>query len=63
MPDSFPARFKPGLYITLVALAALTAYGYSLRKDGIFSSCFTQLTRIDNHLFFPAVKNVYLPGI
>ena len=37
MPDSFPARFKPGLYITLVALAALTAYGYTLRKDGIFS--------------------------
>jgi hypothetical protein len=37
MPDSVAARFKPGLYITLVAVAALTAYGYTLRKDGIFS--------------------------
>ncbi len=37
MADSSAAKFKPGWYIALVALAALTAYGYTLRKDGIFS--------------------------
>jgi hypothetical protein len=34
---SFAGRFNSGLYIALVAVASLAAYGYTLRKDGIFS--------------------------
>lgn len=35
--SSLSGKFNSGLYVALVAFAALAAYGYSLRQEGIFS--------------------------